>query len=811
MSLITSALFSVVVVDFLGACIGGAIGNRTDYVFCQIMRPVVDRMRQGGSPVNGDIQRAVRKVYLQATLVLLDARLAEIGAQPTVADELLKRLGFVSRSLGRDQTKVHPTDADEAAWLEQLYAAWHDEQCRLPHAKDVCSTPEVEQQIELLLQPKHGATAQDRTRELRDALKQRLINELRAQSVATPFPSMRLEIMAWHGWDEPGTHDAVAHLDWFELLCAFFAHEIKTNERLRAIFQGQLLARLSVDHLPSLVQAVETQLEAWGGEVVMRLDRIERLLLAQNARSEVMQGQGNDILHLVMRLPDIEQQLQALQAVVYDEHDRTRRLMEDRFDLLEVFLRSQQTTEEDAHYLRMELDRLRAEQAVADQLRRRRERERMVGPVPDAIIDHFKDRMSELHVLSEHVANRKKRLVLVSGRGGMGKTTLVAKLLHQFIAQPERLTDETAMGYAPDSIVYIALRQSEFRSPDKIVELIGRTLEPEDAAELRSKWQDNTSLADKLEFLFRRILGTRHCLIVLDNFEDVLDDDNHIAEQFAALRQFVESCLEYDHSGRMIATSRRTLMLSTGLEARIAGRQAELVLDKGLPEIEAIAVLRELDVDNRLGIGDASTELLREVVRRCHGIPRTLETLVGALRQRRTLTLTRLLEDQAAITRLVDNPARELYESLTSEARLVMQALSIYDRPVPVVAVRYLLPSLAVDDTLDVLVRNLAVTYDRDRFSLHAFDQQYAYHQIPDADDAYARPSLHQRAATFFRELRRLQVDWTSMADVEPQLQEFYHLVRAGQYNDAALTLTDIDLDYLCVWGYSALILDLRS
>jgi hypothetical protein len=127
-----------------------------------------------------------------------------------------------------------------------------------------------------------------------------------------------------------------------------------------------------------------------------------------------------------------------------------------------------------------------------------------------------------------------------------------------------------------------------------------RILVPEAAVELRAKWQEKTSLSNKLEFFFRRTLSAQRCLIVLDNLEDVLDDENRIRDEFGDLRQFVETCLEWDHGARVIATSRRTPVLSPEVEGRTGARRAELRLDEGLPETEAAALLRELDTDGRL-------------------------------------------------------------------------------------------------------------------------------------------------------------------------------------------------------------------
>ena len=102
------------------------------------------------------------------------------------------------------------------------------------------------------------------------------------------------------------------------------------------------------------------------------------------------------------------------------------------------------------------------------------------------------------------------------------------------------------------------------------------------------------------------------------------------------------------------------------------------------------------------------------MVARCDGIPRTLETLVGTLRQRRTLTLARLAGDEAALQRFADNPARELYESLSAEERLLMQALAVFQRPVPEGAVQQVFPGIDSGLALERLVLNHAVGFDED-------------------------------------------------------------------------------------------------
>ncbi len=433
----------------------------------------------------------------------------------------------------------------------------------------------------------------------------------------------------------------------------------------------------------------------------------------------------------------------------------------------------------------------------------------IAGPFSGAVGQFFKDREAELKLLQECLSNQNLRLLLVCGRGGVGKTALISRLLQAVEADSSHRVG--AMEEPLDSVAFVKLGESEYRAPDKAVEFLCRTLPPMARRELAEKWKEEISLGEKLEFLFRHTLGSWRGLIVLDNFEDVLDDDNRIRPEYADLEQFVVKCAEYDHRAKILLTSRRSLVFSPEIEARIAPRRIELSLDRGLPEDAAEALLRDLDTDGSLGIRDAEAEILRSVAARCYGIPRTLETLVGRLRQKRTCTLSKFLGGRGDLDRLTQNPARELYESLAPDERSVVQAVAVYARPVPATAVQHVFSDLPVDDILDKLVCNYVVTFSNDLFSLHSLDRIYAYEQIPETSSSNGKAAFHERAAGFFRRLGKTEEQWKSIADLDPQLQVFHHLTIARQYEEACTLLNEIDREHLAVWGHYALIIELRS
>lgn len=152
-----------------------------------------------------------------------------------------------------------------------------------------------------------------------------------------------------------------------------------------------------------------------------------------------------------------------------------------------------------------------------------------------------------------------------------------------------------------DSIVFVQLGEMESRSLDVIIQHIARTLDSDEADKLLARWANKRSIADGLDMLFNQALKRGRRLIVLDNFESILDEEGQVLEEFAPLRQFVEACLQFKHDTLLLATSRRSLVLSPELEGSAVGLREEVSLDAGLPVEAAKTLLRELDPDGSLG------------------------------------------------------------------------------------------------------------------------------------------------------------------------------------------------------------------
>ena len=162
----------------------------------------------------------------------------------------------------------------------------------------------------------------------------------------------------------------------------------------------------------------------------------------------------------------------------------------------------------------------------------------------------------------------------------------------------------------------------------------------------------------------------------------------------------------------------------------------------------------------------------------------------------------------------MENPARELYLSLSDgEQKLVIEALAVFDHPVPVSAIQHVLPALSVDRIMPSLKRCHAVGFEQcgSTYSLHPTDQRYVYDNLKPEGPGLSRPNLHRAVASWYATQRKEPADWKDYADVEPQVQQLQHLIRAGDFDKACERLNEIDREYLAVWGYYPLLIQLRQ
>ncbi|MGC1378669.1 MAG: toll/interleukin-1 receptor domain-containing protein [Anaerolineales bacterium] len=477
---------------------------------------------------------------------------------------------------------------------------------------------------------------------------------------------------------------------------------------------------------------------------------------------------------------------------------------------------------------------------------------RFINPPPGVAPNYFQDRTSETKEVARFLRDDSQRLLTIVGRGGLGKTAMVCRLLKALEsgALPDGLGDLKVEG-----IVYLSETGSHRVNFANLFSGLSGLLPAESAAALEALYRDpQTSPASKMRALLERFPDEK-VLLLLDNLEPLIDVATFAlgdAELDESLRAFLCGA----HTGvKIILTTR---IAPRGLNLCEPGRQRVLYMDAGLESPYAENILREMDADGKLGLKTAPDALLARAREHTRGYPRALEALFAILASDRYTTLEEILAaaGKALPENVIQSLVGEAFSRLDGEAQQVMQALAVYNRPVSPAAVDYLLqpraPGINSAGTLNRLVTMQFARRESGRYYLHPVDREYAFGIIPVEDQealstkdtkntkenlkpflgsvrAAAAPAvapyalrntqyelritqyeLLQRAADYFAQARKPREEWKKLDDLAAQLAEFDLRCAAGDYDTAASVLDEIDFDYLHLWGHYRLLIELH-
>lgn len=469
---------------------------------------------------------------------------------------------------------------------------------------------------------------------------------------------------------------------------------------------------------------------------------------------------------------------------------------------------------------------------VEESIRRGLERERQpikpvsgftpakfINPLPGVVPVYFQNRHVEIKLMGDFLKNEAERIIVVTGRAGIGKTAMVCRLLKAL--ESGHLPDDGG-ALKVDGIVYLGesgVRKVNFFHLFADLCL----LLPEDiGSRLKRLYKEShISTADKMRELLSAFPQGR-VAVLLDNFEDKLDPETHdIADE--ELDEALKALLDFQHHAiKIIITTRIT---PQNLSLVQPGRQYRLDLDEGLKSPFAENILREMDKEGKVGLKSAPDDLLDRARLRTLGNPRALEALFAILSADRETSLQDILDDTKKILPeyVVEQLVGEAFSRIDTTAQRIIQALAVYGRAVTPAAVDYLLQSFlpGVDSApvLNRLVNMQLVRRDNKRYYLHPVDSEYALSRVPEGKESdrkgetprFTRFALLHRGAEFFKKARIPREDWKNIDDLAPQLAEIDLRYAGRDFNTALQVLLDIDFDYLLLWGHYRLMADLHK
>ncbi len=505
----------------------------------------------------------------------------------------------------------------------------------------------------------------------------------------------------------------------------------------------------------------------------------------------------------------------------------------------------------------------KTEKSIAAGLEREREpakpvsgvsRTRFINPPPATAPGYFQDRNKENALIRDFLRDESKRMLTINGRAGIGKTAMVCRLLKAL--ESGQLPDDLGE-MRVDGIVYLsAVGTRQINTPNLFADLC-RLLPADTAQSLDALYRDPKVSTESKMFALLAAFPAGRVVVLLDNFESVVDSTACCitdAELDEALRALLNAP---HHAVKLILTTR---VAPHDLALVQPGRHATIHLDEGLDSPYAENILREMDADGKAHLRDAPDALLDRARVRTRGFPRALEALYAILSADRYTTLEEIIGDVGArhASPLPENVVAalvgEAFSRLDPTAQRVMQALAVYARPVAPVAVDYMLqpyvPSVDSAPVLNRLVNMQFVHKEAGKYYLHPVDRDYAMGRVPNphpnppplsqgreqsqrppqfgganslplfggfpnggraGDGGWTQRALLTRAADYFAQARKPRESWKTLADLEPQLNEFDLRCAAEDYDTAASVLLEIDGEYLLLWGHYRLLIELHE
>ncbi len=322
-----------------------------------------------------------------------------------------------------------------------------------------------------------------------------------------------------------------------------------------------------------------------------------------------------------------------------------------------------------------------------------------------------------------------RRLLTLTGPGGVGKTRLAIVLAHAVLQE------------YPDGVLFVDL--SPVRDPARVLERIGAI----------------TGGGDRPE----QVIGNRRMLLVLDNFEQVIEAAGDVA-----------TLLDHCPSLRIVVTSRAPL--------RIHGEQRLEV--PPLTADDAVGLF-ELRAEQAIGAAALARPLVDDIVERLDGLPLAIELAAARLGVLAPRVLLDRLSDRLSVLAVGprDSPDRHrtLRETIAWSHGLLNPAAQAAFRRLSVLAGGFDLAAAtavaACDfETFAELVEQSLVHQVGDRYAMLETIREFAAEELGNGSDAMSARDRHLAHFIFVASNARTKTpdgrrargsEWLVMCDAE--------------------------------------------
>lgn len=624
---------------------------------------------------NLEIQRAIHRAYLQATLQVCAVRGEQIGmsvnwcvvcqllpgilAKATIAGQKAAKIIDPSslptpehaielyRRIYREKiesskkwfssifssSEQEPNlNTPEKQWIEkvkneyiELLTLLDESKLSFPEKPENKALNEILGEAGLLMQPKEA-------REKEIEISQKLLDRV-SQELGRQFGTMPKGFKEF--FDE----------NWFNYFCGCFQYLLGKNLNIEIKFRNKLLAGIDVKQ----VQLIAS-FDRFGGEVKKRFDSLETLIDVRYQKTlDVVLGLSADVKEIkslinsaqpFLVLVDKEETQKKILGLFQSEfqrvidvlsktiHKESERGIATTIEQSEI---TQDVFREGLNKLREELGNfLIANQANSD------------PSVPQPLLhelpigEHIVGREKECaDLLTAMCEDNTARVICFTALGGFGKTALLSKLVL-------KISDNTQNKIIEPSIqAFLHLDCRGGFNLYKFFSYAGRLIGQEETFE-KIYNNPNLSITDKFHQAFATLSheAGKKVWIALDNFESLLDEGRNVKDKNTLA--IISSCFISNHCVHILIASRFAPTFGEEFE------EGFLLLDEigkmlfdGLPEDDCVELLRPEIERKKLkvcdGISDEATitNVLKNFSNKVHRIPMALKWAVPFIRKKR--------------------------------------------------------------------------------------------------------------------------------------------------------------------------------
>jgi tetratricopeptide (TPR) repeat protein len=396
---------------------------------------------------------------------------------------------------------------------------------------------------------------------------------------------------------------------------------------------------------------------------------------------------------------------------------------------------------------------------VAGKEKQKPERYNPINPsaMPD-VSGYFVGKRDERLELLNLLKDTGKRIIIVHGLAGMGKTSLASKVVSENM--------DRFYAVFPFSI-------REYEGFEFLLRSINDFLAKNNDNSLQGIWNNpGIKVSDKIDCLIEALSG-RDYLFIFDNFEDLLDENREIRD--GEFKLLLDKIHKTKHKSKIIITTRFNFELSEG---RYAGAMGSVLVDR----FNEYGTIRFL---NNLGLQDLDHETKKKIHERTGGHPFAIERFSGLAKK---YSADSILKDDSLFRDDMEKKlTSKLYDAITQEEQDVLRRCSVFRGVFPLDAVKHFWGTLR---TLNNLVDMHLIEHDErlDMYFIHRIIVDVAYNKFKTDKE---RKEAHKLAGEFYLNLNPIEaIDQFYLAEefrkvIEVTEDIYQDLVTTGLWDEA--------------------------